>query len=503
MAPGRVVVLMVAGVVAFAVSPLQATITAHDARINSMFLARCAGGFASGVQGPCDVARSQPPDQASLFFPSAHTWPDTAGIAGFPLGPQPLPAIGLTHVFAYPTIVRPVFVDPNPIGESTYAGIVATAGRNVLNLPAMWIPVGYLAQKRGRPPFPANSGRAFFQQNFSIDYVLSGTGLPPTTLVSQFRVLAILADAISYGRFNWELRAWTVPFVNGPPSAFLGGIHIGRDFPPPGPAVVGPVTLVEALPLPAIPLGVYALRLTGRLRLEVDPATIFFRDLNPPPVPDHFQCLEVKPRAAPARRVDLRDALGAATDVALARPQRLCAPVSKNGEDPDAPVRPEHLVGYRVRRPFTPLRGVEVVNELGALTLDLRRPSRLLVPASKSLSPPPPAPLDPVGIDHFQCYDARVAHGAPRFVPVRGVPTLDQFGATTVDLVRPVALCLPVDKNGETPDAPDHPQALLCYRTRSAVPLATWRAFTTDQLGSTELELTRRQELCLPTVVLL
>src|SRR5262249_20981208 len=140
-----------------------------------------------------------------------------------------------------------------------------------------------------------------------------------------------------------------------------------------------------------------------------------------------------------------------------------------------------------------------VVNQFGTLVLDVVRPDILLVPTLKTLAPPgPPAPTNPA-VDHFQCYKVRPTHGAPKFQKILGVKVHDQFETTTVDLLKPIRLCAPANKNGEDPTAPQHPFHLLCYKTKTT-PFPETPTFTNSQFGPASPLLIHRRELCVPSL---
>jgi hypothetical protein len=65
-------------------------------------------------------------------------------------------------------------------------------------------------------------------------------------------------------------------------------------------------------------------------------------------------------------------------------------------------------------------------------------------------------------LNHFQCYGLK----PPSFVARPGVALADRFGAGTVDVQRPVALCNPADKNDEDESA--RPIPTTWSRTGSA-----------------------------------
>ncbi len=230
-------------------------------------------------------------------------------------------------------------------------------------------------------------------------------------------------------------------------------------------------------------------------------------DVTPTIVPtpdalDRFHCYGVRaPRAAPGVNVSLVDRFGT-TSVGVADPRRVCNPADVDGSDPTAPTHPGHLLGYRIKRsgPIVPLpKRQEITNQFGTVSVDLVRPELLLVPSAKSLTGPPP-PLDPETVDHFQCY--RVTRARTR---VKGLSVIDQLGALTIDVKRPRRLCVPVNKNGESPGAPQHASVLTCYDSRpasSSLPfVGPHQLFVANQFGSATLDRLRPSELCVPSTL--
>src|SRR6185369_16747121 len=114
------------------------------------------------------------------------------------------------------------------------------------------------------------------------------------------------------------------------------------------------------------------------------------------------------------------------------------------GESPDASGDPDHFVGYVIskRTPRLAYPDQTVVNQFGTTTVALTRPILLMVPSAKSLVAPP-APIQP-GVDHFQCYGVTNAR-----TRVDDVQVTDQFGTLTLDIKRPSRLCVAVDKADE------------------------------------------------------
>jgi hypothetical protein len=89
---------------------------------------------------------------------------------------------------------------------------------------------------------------------------------------------------------------------------------------------------------------------------------------------------------------------------------------------------------------------VVVTNQFGEQELTAVKADQLCVPAIKDMIP------TTQDINHFKCYRVR-----GRGFVSRTATIADQFEAQTVKVLKPYALCNPVDKNGEgIPDPTDH-----------------------------------------------
>jgi len=224
---------------------------------------------------------------------------------------------------------------------------------------------------------------------------------------------------------------------------------------------------------------------------------------TPPPL--HFSCYEIVQGNIPdITGVTLEDRFGTTT-ASVTELKRLCAPTNKNGEDPGAEAAPDHLVSYIVKTTggsFQKPKNVNVVNQFGAVTVNVVAPVFLQVPSSKSLVPPPLPPLANTDVSHFQCYRLDSVKGAPAN---KGITLLDQFGPLTVDLDKrgPFRLCVPVNKNGEDPGAKDNPAVMLCYTTRNdRLPFGSKQVVINNQFGPLGVKLTQYDELCVPSTIL-
>jgi hypothetical protein len=223
---------------------------------------------------------------------------------------------------------------------------------------------------------------------------------------------------------------------------------------------------------------------------------------TPPPDLNHFICYEIHRRAVNIPGVSLVDQYGASL-ATVKQAKRICLPADKNDEDPVAVGQPETFTGFTIKQTsprFPRQRGVGVTNQFGAVTLDVVKPDRLFVPTAKSPAGLPPPPMFPA-LDHFKCY--KIAYAKTR---VSGIKVDDQFGTLTVDVKKPLHLCVPVDKNGEGIPSPG--QAQMCYlvRTTSGTPRPLKQLpnqlYTTHQFGSDVLEVFGPRELCVPSTVL-
>jgi hypothetical protein len=195
--------------------------------------------------------------------------------------------------------------------------------------------------------------------------------------------------------------------------------------------------------------------------------------------------------------VAVSDQLGVGT-TDLERTKRLCAPADVGGTDPSAPADVRHLLGYdlggRVPR-FAARKHVLVINDFGTIDADVLRPVLLLTPTRKSLTADPGPPG--ADLDHFQCYHVEGARQRANDLSV-----VDQFGSLTVDVKRPLRLCLPASKNEE--GIVEGSRALMCYRIRNQRPPqfpGRNPLFVHDQFGPRAIRMKRPTELCVPSTI--
>jgi hypothetical protein len=105
---------------------------------------------------------------------------------------------------------------------------------------------------------------------------------------------------------------------------------------------------------------------------------------------DHFTCYDVRatnrtPKFAGAT-VTVQTALETAT-IEVQKPERLCVPTNKNGEDPTAPTFPENFLCYKTRAKGSPSGTAFLNNQFGPQIYGIGSRGELCVPTQ--LNPPP------------------------------------------------------------------------------------------------------------------
>jgi hypothetical protein len=218
-----------------------------------------------------------------------------------------------------------------------------------------------------------------------------------------------------------------------------------------------------------------------------------------------FQCYEIDRATQPAiKDLPVEDVFGASLiDVGgRGRVKRLCNPASVNGQNAGAPSEPNHLVGYVVNKRTPKLATLvpqTVANVFGTTDLKVLRPILFAMPSAKSLVAPP-APLAPPAIDHYQCY----AVGNAGTLRVANVQVVDQFGTLTLDVKRPSRLCVAADKLAEGVLDPAAALMCYQVRASAgATPFRgiDGPVYVDNQLGPDVLKVTRPTELCVPSTV--
>ena len=198
----------------------------------------------------------------------------------------------------------------------------------------------------------------------------------------------------------------------------------------------------------------------------------------------------------------------------------LCNPAAKNTfpfdeedtlalEDIDDLVT--HLVGYKLQKGKNiKEENVLVVNQLGTIFVDVKKPDRLLIPSLKDTSSPVALP-DPFSqnVDHFKCYKVRITSrkvnsNSLKFLKLR-VLVEDQFTEKLFKVKKPTRLCVPVDtKDGnvvrKAAVGEDH---LMCYKVKREEGETKFSKrigiHVNNQFGPRELDARKIDELCVPS----
>ncbi len=123
-----------------------------------------------------------------------------------------------------------------------------------------------------------------------------------------------------------------------------------------------------------------------------------------------------------------------------------------------------------------------------------------VAPTTTTMAPTTTTTVPPVAaVDHFKCYKVKDSQ-TPKFVQIPSVSLADQFETKNHKVVKPSALCNPVDKNGEGINDPD--RHLVCYTAPQAPQQAKFvkqQVQTVNQFGTLQLEATAASELCVPS----
>jgi hypothetical protein len=190
---------------------------------------------------------------------------------------------------------------------------------------------------------------------------------------------------------------------------------------------------------------------------------------------DHFKCYDAGLTYPLGETVSLNDQFAGDFEAKVQEKERVCNPVSKNGEG--ILHEDHHLAFYRLVSGYEefPAR-VDVSNQFGEQTLELGPPQSLAVPTRKLVPGDHP---EPEGLDHFACY--QVEGEAPNEL----VNLADQFHEELkVRVGEPTLLCNPTSKlHGNTAARIQHPEAhLVCYRLGETFPVTMENQFEKDQL---------------------
>lgn len=131
-----------------------------------------------------------------------------------------------------------------------------------------------------------------------------------------------------------------------------------------------------------------------------------------------------------------------------------------------------HAVGYKFAAAKSPEQAKFVksdhmaIDQFGTHPLTLVKPIEVRAPSAAVPGAAGTGLVDTTGVDHFECYKAKPAKGAPKFVAPAPLEITDEFGTQSYTLAKITRFCTPVNKNGEDATAPQHVGHLVCYQAK-------------------------------------
>jgi hypothetical protein len=148
------------------------------------------------------------------------------------------------------------------------------------------------------------------------------------------------------------------------------------------------------------------------------------------------------------------------------------------------------------------LEGLPSTDEIGPLSVDVKRAERLLVPAGLDPGTQPSPPVNGShAVDHYKCYRSRITKGTPKYFPSGAhVHASNSFEERDFKVKPPRHVCAPVDVDGTPIKNPDG--YMLCYSAKRGKfaarhsPLFGLLASTT--IANEQLDTRREEEICLP-----
>jgi hypothetical protein len=149
-------------------------------------------------------------------------------------------------------------------------------------------------------------------------------------------------------------------------------------------------------------------------------------------------------------------------------------------------------------RSFKAMSGVRLDDQFGSGTVDVVRPMQICNPADKN-DEDPGVPSNP---NHLAGYQVRQL--TPRFAPAFGQRIVNQFGTLDLDIIRPHRMLVPSAKSESAPPPPlqfatDH---FKCYRVRRSKGSAQFKEIgpvkVADQFGIWTVSLKTPVKLCAP-----
>jgi hypothetical protein len=207
---------------------------------------------------------------------------------------------------------------------------------------------------------------------------------------------------------------------------------------------------------------------------------------------DHFKCYSGSQVRFKQRTVKFKDQFGEGA-TRVVRQGTLCNPVSKNGGR--VLHRSAHLNCYLTKDvdvKFTSVKA-DITNQFGTTTVEIVRPEGLCVPSLKSKTRVAP-PTTPNPEKAIDHFRCYVV------TPVdvsKSVKLTDQFGSTATRTLRLVELCTPVSKNGGRVRRPK--AHLACYSIKDGSAFKPRTVRVRNQFGLVNVRAIEPSTLCLPS----
>jgi len=209
----------------------------------------------------------------------------------------------------------------------------------------------------------------------------------------------------------------------------------------------------------------------------------------------------------------LTDPLGGPQSFDVKSVASVCAPADVNGAGVGSPE--VHQEGFKIAasRPAPKFaKSSHVVTDpFGQRTLTITGPAALLdvTPQAIGTTPPSPFSSDPTSdpnVNRFKCYRASLAKGQPKLAAPPPPSVADALfpSGQVLQLVKITGLCLPVDRDGKTPDAGARAARLVCYQAKppKGSPKFVPQTISTNgyDFGPHMLVAKGVKELCVPAI---
>ena len=202
---------------------------------------------------------------------------------------------------------------------------------------------------------------------------------------------------------------------------------------------------------------------------------------------DPFQCYKARTTTPFAQRTVALESKYGDGSFEVVAPRSLCNPAivdEKALQDGTA-----HLECYKaVPNSFTPFGPTRrtYANAFGTQSLEIGEPRRLCVPTKKN------GEASTLAIDHFTCF----ATVEPQKLE-RSTAVVDQFQSVNETATKPKLVCTATSKNDEPVSEPTN--RLVCFKAKPETEFTPRLATTENQFGAETLNVIKPNLLCLPS----